>query len=213
MRAAAVDALLWDRSLRTKGAALRKDVAIQNARASAAIDGIDIALSAWVTGDAFDDSPIGHAAAGCGALSSHCRNRSTSGPWRRCSRSLGCIRWLRAMLWPMLTGLVGRAIPKRWTTRCGSSRCPTLRSMKVRLAGLAQVTTTPTEAPAIVQAAVVHGELVALRPFEWEVRWLRGRQRESCWRNVGSIQICCYSQTPPSTRLGARPTSMRYAPT
>jgi len=59
-----VDALLWDRSLRTKGAALRKDVAIQNARASAAIDGIDIALSAWVTGDAFDDSPIGHAAAG-----------------------------------------------------------------------------------------------------------------------------------------------------
>ena len=30
-----VDALLWDRSLRTKGAALRKDVAIQNARASA----------------------------------------------------------------------------------------------------------------------------------------------------------------------------------
>ena len=37
----------------------------------------------------------------------------------------------------------------------------------MRLAGLAQVTTTPTEAPAIVQAAVVHGELVALRPFEW----------------------------------------------
>ena len=52
-----VDALLWDRSLRTKGAALRKDVAIQNARASAAIDGIDIALTAWATGDAFDDSP------------------------------------------------------------------------------------------------------------------------------------------------------------
>ncbi|MEI2727537.1 MAG: hypothetical protein V9E85_00310 [Candidatus Nanopelagicales bacterium] len=44
---------------------------------------------------------------------------------------------------------------------------PDAASMKVRLAGLAQVTTTPTEAPAIVQAAVVHGELVALRPFEW----------------------------------------------
>ena len=39
--------------------------------------------------------------------------------------------------------------------------------MKVRLAGLAQVTTTESAAPAMVEAAVVHGELVALRPFEW----------------------------------------------
>ena len=66
---------------------------------------------------------------------------------------------------------------------------PDVASMKVRLAGLAQVTTTPTEAPAIVRAAVVHGELVALRPFDWGSALVaRAAARESCWRNVGSIR-------------------------
>jgi hypothetical protein len=36
-----------------------------------------------------------------------------------------------------------------------------------RLVGLADVLTQPTRAPAIVVAAIAHGELLALRPFRW----------------------------------------------
>jgi hypothetical protein len=36
-----------------------------------------------------------------------------------------------------------------------------------RLALLADVLTTPTAAPALVVAAVAHGELAVLRPFRW----------------------------------------------
>jgi hypothetical protein len=162
-----VDALLWDRSLRTKGAALRKDVAIQNARASAAIDGIDIALSAWVTGDAFDDSPIGHAAAGVWRLEQSLPEQVNI--------------WAKAPMQSLarMHSLVARDVVAD-ADRLGRPRdsedvddplriksLPDVSSMKVRLAGLAQVTTTQSEAPAIVEAAVVHGELVALRPFEW----------------------------------------------
>jgi hypothetical protein len=36
-----------------------------------------------------------------------------------------------------------------------------------RLVGLADVLTRPTRAPAILVAAIAHGELLALRPFHW----------------------------------------------
>lgn len=162
-----VDALLWDRSLRTKGSALRRDVALSNARASAAIDGIDVALSAWASGDAFDDSPIGHAAAGVWRLEESLPEQLSvwaSAPMQSLAR---------------MHSLVARDVvadPDRLGRPRDSDEVddplriksvPDVSSMKVRLAGLAQVTTTPSEAPAIVEAAVVHGELVALRPFHW----------------------------------------------
>lgn len=162
-----VDSLLWDRSLRTKGPALRKEVALANARASAAIDGIDIAMSAWASGDAFDDSPLGHAAAGVWRLEESLPEQLSvwaSAPMQSLAR---------------MHTLVARDVVTD-SDRLGRPRdsddvddplriksVPDVSSMKVRLAGLAQVTTTPTEAPAMVEAAVVHGELVALRPFDW----------------------------------------------
>lgn len=36
-----------------------------------------------------------------------------------------------------------------------------------RLVGLAEVLTSPTEAPAVLVAAIAHGELMALQPFRW----------------------------------------------
>ncbi len=162
-----VDGLLWERSLRTKGKALRAAVAIQNARASAAIDGIDIALSAWATGDAFDDSPLGHAAAGVWRLEESLHeqvNIWASAPMQALAR---------------MHSLVARDVvadPEKLGRPRDSDEVddplriksvPDVASMKVRLAGLAQVTTSDSAAPAIVEAAVVHGELVALRPFEW----------------------------------------------
>jgi len=44
---------------------------------------------------------------------------------------------------------------------------PPASDVPPRLAALADVVTSSTEAPAIVVAAIVHGELLALRPFTW----------------------------------------------
>lgn len=60
----AVDALLFDRRLASRVTALATEVRLAQAGATAAIDGIDFPESAWRTGTAFDDSPMGRAAAG-----------------------------------------------------------------------------------------------------------------------------------------------------
>ena len=44
---------------------------------------------------------------------------------------------------------------------------PSPSEVAPRLAALADLVTTPTDAPAVVLAAVVHGELLTLRPFAW----------------------------------------------
>ena len=162
-----VDALLWDRSLRTKGSALRTDVALQNARGSAAIDGIDIALAAWASGDAFDDSPLGHAAAGVWRLEEALSEQLAVWP-NAPMQSLARMHSLVARDVVSDKSTLGR--PRDGDTVDDPLRIksvPDVASMKVRLAGLAGVITTESEVPAMVQAAVVHGELLALRPFDW----------------------------------------------
>jgi hypothetical protein len=54
-----VDALLWERSLRTKGAAMAAESVLRGARASAAIEGAEVALEALRAGAAVDGSPLG----------------------------------------------------------------------------------------------------------------------------------------------------------
>ncbi len=162
-----VDALLWDRSLRAKGPALRTDVALQNARGTAAIDGIDIALAAWASGDAFDDSPLGHAAAGVWRLEEALSQQLSVWP-NAPMQSLARMHSLVARDVVVDHDRLGR--PRdgdRVDDPLRIKSVPDVASMKVRLAGLASVITTESEVPAMVLAAVVHGELLALRPFEW----------------------------------------------
>lgn len=162
-----VDSLLWDRSLRSKGSALRTDVALQNARGSAAIDGIDISMAAWVSGDAFDDSPLGHAAAGVWRLEESLKQQLPV--WSNAPlQSLARMHSLVAR--DVMTDPDDLGRPRDSDNVDDPLRIksiPDVASMKVRLAGLASVITTESEVPAMVQAAVVHGELLALRPFEW----------------------------------------------
>ena len=49
----------------------------------------------------------------------------------------------------------------------GLGRPRTDLEVSARLAQLAEVVTSPTQAPAVVVAAVVHGEVMALQPFAW----------------------------------------------
>lgn len=161
-----VDSLLWDRSLQTKGQALAADCSLQNARASAAIDGIDISLTAWASGDAFDDSPIGHAAAGVWRLEEALRD--LGGIWATApSQALARMHSLVARD-VVADEELGR--PRRNDEADDPLRVkalPDVPTMQVRLAALTDIATGSTAAPAVVEAAIVHGELLALRPFGW----------------------------------------------
>lgn len=162
-----VDALLWDRSLRTKGSRLRTDVSLHNARASAAIDGIDISLAAWSSGDAFDDSPLGHAAAGVWRLEESLREQVTvwsTAPMQALARMHSLVA-ADVVSDPDRLGRPRDGVEVDDPLRIKS--LPDVSSMKIRLAGLTEIATSDANAPAIIEAAIIHGELVALRPFEW----------------------------------------------
>lgn len=162
-----VDELLFDRALRPKARRLRTEVAYQNARATAAIDGIDIALTAWVSGDAIDDSPYGRVAAGVWRLEQALHeqvNVFDKAPMQSLARMHSLVA-RDVIADPEQLGRPRDGEDVDDPLRIKS--VPDVSSMKIRLAGLAGVITDKTEAPAMVQAAVVHGELLALRPFEW----------------------------------------------
>lgn len=161
-----VDALLWDRRLQTKGQALARDAALQAARSSAAIDGIDISMVAWTSGDAFDDSPIGHAAAGVWRLEEALRELVPiwgTAPMQALARMHSLVA--RDLVDAELLGRPRATEEADDPLRIKS--LPSIDMMKVRLGAIADFSTEPPTVPAIVEAAIVHGELLALRPFAW----------------------------------------------
>lgn len=161
-----IDQLLWDRSLRTKGAALRVDVARRDSRDSAALDGIEVSYRAWASGDGFDDSPLGRAAAGFWRLEEELPEHVDVWP-KAPLQVLARLHGLVAA--DILTAdAIGR--PRTGDDADDPLRLkslPDASSMKVRLAGIIDLATKPTEAPAAVQAAIIHAELIAIRPFQW----------------------------------------------
>lgn len=163
---ARVDDLLWDRSLRQHGKALRDDVARRNARDSAAIDGIDVTYSAWASGDAFDDSPIGRAAAGVWRIATELP--ASVDTWSQAP--LQVLARLHSVAAADLVDAESLGRPRDDDNADDPLRIKSLpdpTSMKVRLAGLMEIVTKTTSAPAIVEAGVVHAELLAIRPFGW----------------------------------------------
>lgn len=161
-----VDELLWNRALASKAQDLAKLTSVRCAQGSAAIEGIDISVTAWSSGDAFDDSPIGHAAAGI---------------WRveKDLRTLLPI-WATAPIQALarMHSLLARDhIPEDQLGRPRSENeaddplrlksLPDAGSVKLRLSAMAGFASAEPEVPAVVEAAVVHGELMALRPFTW----------------------------------------------
>ena len=162
-----VDSLLWNRELRSKGPQVRAQVARRNSRDSAAIDGIDVASAAWLSGDAFDDSPMGKAAAGVWRLEESLSEQTEI--WGKAPLQV-LARMHSLVAADVVTDPDQLGRPRDDDEVDDPLRIksvPDVASMKIRLAGLADVVTKPTQVPAVVQAAVVHGELLALRPFAW----------------------------------------------
>ncbi len=159
----AVDALLWDRSIRPVATELARQSILRGAWASAAMDGADVPYEALVSG-AIEASPMGDRTARTLALTAEVPQlvevyrRSPLQAWAR-------------MNTVMAAGAapeheVGRPRPDSDVEdplRLGA--IPLAMDASQRLTALAQLVTTQTTAPALVAAGVVHGELAVLRPF------------------------------------------------
>ncbi|MGY1710092.1 oxidoreductase [Geodermatophilus sp. SYSU D00758] len=139
---AAVDRLLGHRVLRRESSRVSAESALRGARASAALEGVDVPLAELRAGEV--DDPVVQ-----GAL--------------RTSGALGGLveTWSRApgQVLARLHVLAAADLVDR--ERLGRPADPA----GPRLAGLFGLLTGGTAVPAVVQAAVVHGELAALAPF------------------------------------------------
>jgi len=162
----AVDAVLWDRGVRARAADVVAGSRLRGAWATAAIDGAEVRPDALVSGDALDGSPIGRVVAAALAIEAEVPRQVevfARAPLQAVSR-------LHAVV---AAGFV--ADDER-----GRLRTDDVADDPLRLGGLpaaaeasrrtttwASLVVAPTQAPALVVAAVVHGELAVTRPFSW----------------------------------------------
>jgi Fic family protein len=157
----AVDHLLAHRILRRRSAEVSAESALRGARASAALEGASVPLEDVRSGFATD--PVAK-----GALRVSSELGSLAGTWRNAPRQvLARLHALAAAEGPYPDDL-GR--PRSTDTAKDPlelGRPPAPAEVAVRLDSLSDLLTTPTEAPAVVVAGIVHGELLALRPFGW----------------------------------------------
>lgn len=158
-----VDKLLSHRMLRRSSAQIAAEAALRGARSSAALDGTVVELEALRGGEVPSDPVLQ------GAL--------------RLSVEVGALvdvlgRAPRQALARLHTVAAGESLP---ADRVGRPRAdddpladplglgdpPPAVAVAARLDALAELLTVKGGAPAIVVAAVAHGELLALRPFSW----------------------------------------------
>lgn len=162
----AVDAVLWDRGVRARAAEVVAGSRLRGAWASASIDGAEVSPDALVSGDALDASPMGRVVAA--ALAVQAETAPQVDVFARAP--LQAVSHLHALV---SAGFVPD--DERGRLRTGPAADDPLRLGSVPPADEAARRTTawagllarPTSAPALVVAAVVHGEIAVTRPFTW----------------------------------------------
>lgn len=159
-----VDALLWDRGVRARMAEVVANARLQAAWASAALEGAQLPPAAVRDGSALDDSPMGQVLAAAVRLQAEV------------PRLAAAFERSPAQAWARLHAVAAHGrVPDEelGRPRAASSADDPLRlgslpgpdEVSARLDTLAGLLVAPTAAPAVVVAAVVHGELLTLRPF------------------------------------------------
>ncbi len=159
----AVDAVLWPRNLGGDGPQLAVASRVHGAQASAAIDGIDFATEAWWSGDAWEDSPMGRIAAG--VWRGYRELPNLVDVWR--SAPLQALARLHALVAKGIEDDAALGRPREGDVTDPLRLGPPgdVAELGARLSLLGSLVGKGTSAPAVVEAAVVHGELMALRPF------------------------------------------------
>lgn len=153
-----IDALLWRRDIRTHAPEVAHASVERGARDSAAIDGADIAVA--------DGSPMGRVLDAAMRLTSAIPSQVEV----FAASPLQALAHLHAIT---ATGFV--ADEELGRPRSGDRAddplhlggMPPAAIAGERLALLARTLTTPTQAPALLVAAIVHAELAVVRPFTW----------------------------------------------
>jgi hypothetical protein len=146
-----VDALLRHRALRRRQGQLTAESALRGARASAELEGAAVTLDALRSGQAFDGSGLAE----------------LSRAAVRVSAEIGTLVpvWGRAPLQALARlHVVAAADVVSHQNHLGR---PADAEAAARLDQLSRLLLRETSAPAIVVAAIVHGELLAVRPFLW----------------------------------------------
>ena len=171
----AVDALLGHRVLRRRSAEVTAESALRGARASADLEGAGMELER-LRGQLMNGQPItvqskdprlGQLAAN--AVRVHADLGSLLPSWHGAPRqALARLHVLAAADLGIPSEHLGRprvAAEDPVEDPLGLGAAPPPLEVSARLDGLARLLLAPTTAPAVVVAAVVHGELLALRPF------------------------------------------------
>ena len=159
-----MDRLLWDRGVRARAAEIVAASALTGARDSAALEGADVTLDLVRAG--LDDSPLGRAVASSLAVTSAVPSQVDA--WTRAP--LQVLAHLHAIAARGFEdeGALGRPRQQDEVVDALHSGAPLpWGQVPDRLVGLADVLTRPTSAPAILVAAIAHGELMAVQPFRW----------------------------------------------
>ncbi|WP_433352251.1 Fic family protein [Microtetraspora malaysiensis] len=153
----AVDRLYGHRVLRRRSPEVSAESALRGARASAALEGADVALEKLRAGEATDATVQG-------ALRVSAELGRLGKTWRTAPRQV--LARLHTLAAAGLTADPGR--PRTEPTSVdlmGLGPAPSPEETGVRMAALADLVAGGSSAPALVLAAIVHAELVVLRPF------------------------------------------------
>lgn len=150
--------------MRARAAETAAASALVGARDSAALEGAELSLDVVRAG--LDDSPVGRAVAASVSVTAAVPGQVDA--------------WLRAPLQVLAHLHVIAARGFEDDDHLGRPRlddvvidplhigaAPASSTISDRLIGLADTLTRPTRAPAILVAAIAHGELLAIRPFRW----------------------------------------------
>jgi hypothetical protein len=159
----AVDRLLGHRVLRRRSAEVSTEAALRGARASAALEGVEVALDALRTGETPAD-PVVH-----GALRVSAELGTLIETWRQAPRQVLARLHVLVAADAVDSADLGRprADEEPVQDALGLGDEPAPAEVARRLDMLSGLLTSPTKAPALVVASVVHGELLSLRPFGW----------------------------------------------
>jgi hypothetical protein len=169
----AIDGLLSHRVLRRRSAEVTAESALRGARASAELEGAGIELERLrgqllAGGTITLPSKDAHGAKVVeGAVRLHADLGSVLSAWKHSPRQALARLHVLAAADVVPAEQLGR--PRPPTSSCDDplelGPAPDPLEISARLDGLSRVLMSPTSAPAVVVAAVVHGELLALRAF------------------------------------------------
>lgn len=133
-------------------------------RDSAALEGAEVAPSAFAAGAAADDSPLGRALAAARGVVAEIPRQVDA--WQRAP--LQVLARLHLIAARDFTDAEERGRPRSDDDVVDPLHIgppPPAAEVAPRLEALADLLTRPTRAPAVLVAGVAHGEILALRPF------------------------------------------------